>query len=245
MGEPLYHAKWIKLWADGANIQYKTGAGNWVDVISFNSMAAHDIEYRVKPGANEPWKPKDEENYFFINASGQVDTDNWFYNNAIDENRFDFGNCFRTKKEAEAAAERVKDALKGVLKISAPDAENFQLDGKDAETKALKEELETLQIRCENLHKAKEQLIASHVSVDDVTLTGGEVALIRALRGVKICRVPEYLTSVLCFVSDSRKHTLSSPTPIAFLTESNISEDKAVVAAIKQIKQEQEANREA
>lgn len=41
-----------------------------------------------------------------------------------------FGNCFRTKEEAKDAIPRVKAALKGELKISAPNAENFQLDGK-------------------------------------------------------------------------------------------------------------------
>ena len=129
MGEPLYHAKWIKLWADGAKIQYKTGAGNWVDVISFNSMAAHDIEYRIKPEIEEPWKPKYGGSYLFVNSCGVVDEKLW-KSSTVDEIRYENGNCFHLQSDAEAAAERVKAAMKGVLKISAPNAENFQLDDK-------------------------------------------------------------------------------------------------------------------
>lgn len=34
-------------------------------------------------------------------------------NDSIDNNYFDFGNCFKTKEEAEAMAEKIKKLLKG------------------------------------------------------------------------------------------------------------------------------------
>ena len=242
MGEPLYHAKWIKLWADGAKIQYKTDAGNWVDVIAFNSMAMHDIEYRVKP--EEPWKPKDGGSYLFVNSCGNVDEKIWD-SSKLDEKHYENGNCFHLQSDAEAVAEQVKAAMKGVLKISAPNAENFQLDGKDAEIKALKEELETLKIRCENLHKAKEQLISSHVSVDDVTLTGGEVALIRALRKARIKDIPKYAHSVLVYEKEGETRSSVSQLCVAFTTDglaSGIGTEDAIIDALNKIKAERETN---
>ena len=238
MSEPLYHAKWIKLWADGAKIQYKTGAGNWVDVVAFNSMATHDIEYRVKP--EEPWKPKDGERYYYFDQFFKIYNTVFLKGNVIDQDRIAAGNFFCSHE----AAERVIAALKGVLKISAPNAENFQLDGKDAEIKALKEELETLKIRCENLHKAKEQLIASHVSVDDVTLTGGEIALIRALRKVRVrCVFAE--NSYLTYIDDDGKLNSTGGVVAFDVSIFTMKYNEQIRAALKQIKQEQEASNEA
>jgi len=49
MNKPHKHAELIKLWADGAEIQYKPGGkgGNWLD----NEHPTWDccIEYRIKP----------------------------------------------------------------------------------------------------------------------------------------------------------------------------------------------------
>lgn len=86
-------------------------------------------------------------------------------------------------------------------------------------------------------------------SIDGKPLTDGEKALIKALRAVKIARIPEYRTSVLCFPSEDTNtvQVWCSDTPIAFLTSSlgGISKDKAIIAALKQIKAEQEAQDEA
>lgn len=125
--KPHPHAYWIKLWADGVPIEYKA-CGKWIKVTYFN-MAATDVEFRIKPEDNGPWKPKDGGSYLFVNSCGEVDEKIW-ESNKIDEKRYENGNCFHLQSDAEAVAERVKDAMKGVLKISAPNAENFQLDDK-------------------------------------------------------------------------------------------------------------------
>ena len=56
------------------------------------------------------WKPKYNENYYRINGVGEVAGDIW-YNTQIDESFYKFGNCFRTKKEAEAVRDKIKNFL--------------------------------------------------------------------------------------------------------------------------------------
>lgn len=48
MNKPHKHAKWIKAWADGAQIQYKD-ANKWHDYrASIGPSWDEDIEYRIK-----------------------------------------------------------------------------------------------------------------------------------------------------------------------------------------------------
>lgn len=58
------------------------------------------------------WKPKINETYWFITGSNTIMRSVWA-DTFLDNEYFKFGNCFRTREEAEAAAERVKKALKG------------------------------------------------------------------------------------------------------------------------------------
>lgn len=59
------------------------------------------------------WKPKPDEDYYFITSTGKV-LKSGLYSCGIDTFEIlDFGNCFRTRKEAEAMAEKVKKLLKG------------------------------------------------------------------------------------------------------------------------------------
>lgn len=60
----------------------------------------------------EQWKPKKGERYWFIGYYGQIKSFIW-NNDITDINSLDFGNCFRTDKEAMAKAERIKKLLKG------------------------------------------------------------------------------------------------------------------------------------
>ena len=58
----------------------------------------------------ERWKPKNGESYFFISGDGLVNLSDWD-NDVFDNYYYNFGNCFRTKEEAEKALERVKELL--------------------------------------------------------------------------------------------------------------------------------------
>lgn len=60
-----------------------------------------------KPAEPTRWKPEDGEAYHYICNDGDTYISNWNYF-TINQNRFDIGNCFQTKEEAERAAEYLK-----------------------------------------------------------------------------------------------------------------------------------------
>ena len=60
------------------------------------------------------WKPKKEEDYWAVILDTTIiKLDFTWLGSVTDEIRYKLGNCFRTREEAEAAAERVRKALKG------------------------------------------------------------------------------------------------------------------------------------
>lgn len=61
-------------------------------------------------GYEKPW-PQERDRYFYVTEEGEVDF-HVFYRNKFNQRMQDFGNFFRTEEEAEAALERVKQALK-------------------------------------------------------------------------------------------------------------------------------------
>lgn len=58
----------------------------------------------------ERWKPKFNEKYWFVDRNGDVRYNLWTEWDS-DNDKYDFGNCFLTKEEAAAAAEKVKAFL--------------------------------------------------------------------------------------------------------------------------------------
>jgi len=62
---------------------------------------------KEKPKFNEPWKPKLNEEYFFINSSGEIDHSEW-ENWTCEIDRLTFGNMFSTEEEAEKRAKEIK-----------------------------------------------------------------------------------------------------------------------------------------
>ena len=56
------------------------------------------------------WKPKYEDHFYLINTTGEVIEIIWF-NTQFDKLCLEFGNCFRTKEEAEAAKDKIKNLL--------------------------------------------------------------------------------------------------------------------------------------
>lgn len=110
---PRPHAELIKAWADGAKIQVLVG-DEWEDCCSPTWFEAN--KYRIKPEESEKtekWKPNVGDVYFYTTIYGNVNPTEWKKDDAFDNVQYEHGNCFRTHYEAEAAAERVKAALKG------------------------------------------------------------------------------------------------------------------------------------
>lgn len=112
------HYDIICSFANGVKIESKhPEATKWneEDCPEFRSF----MEYRVKEteieaNTAEPWKPRDGDTAFFIGTYGEIYVGCFqTYEPVGDTKRLDFGNCFRTRAEAETACERVRAALKG------------------------------------------------------------------------------------------------------------------------------------
>ena len=77
-----------------------------------------DVEFRLLPFLREfykeiklpRWKPKYKERYYRINWKGAVVETAW-YDTQDEEICYEFGNCFRTKEEAEVARDKIKKML--------------------------------------------------------------------------------------------------------------------------------------
>ena len=54
------------------------------------------------------WKPEKFQKYYYIGGDSSVYDDGWANGSAIDNGRFDIGNCFKTREEAERTIEYLK-----------------------------------------------------------------------------------------------------------------------------------------
>lgn len=56
------------------------------------------------------WKPMKNEEYYYVQGTADLYEEAW-YGGYIDERRFEVGNCFRTREEAQVAAGKMKKLL--------------------------------------------------------------------------------------------------------------------------------------
>jgi len=61
--------------------------------------------------ALKPWKPKTEEQYFFVKDSFYA-SGYWSENDEVDNHNFEIGNCFRTEERAEQIAKKMRLLLR-------------------------------------------------------------------------------------------------------------------------------------
>lgn len=54
------------------------------------------------------WKPEKFQNYYHVGGDGFVYSDTWANGSAVDNGRFEIGNCFKTEEEAKRASEYLK-----------------------------------------------------------------------------------------------------------------------------------------
>ena len=54
------------------------------------------------------WKPEMEQRYYYVCSNGRVSEYVWLGSQRLDYDRFEIGNCFKTKEEAEKAVEYLK-----------------------------------------------------------------------------------------------------------------------------------------
>lgn len=69
------------------------------------------------------WEPKQNDEYWFINAMGQAAKTVWDDNYPLDGQCAEFGNVFRTKQEAERAIEWLK-----AFKVLREDTKGYKMD---------------------------------------------------------------------------------------------------------------------
>lgn len=106
-------------WFPLASALYCRGKGKAQDLceitcttIEFAKICEAVAEYNATDGkGREPRWPQEGDKYFCIAVDGKLDRLT-FDRSEVDRKIQDFGNFFRTKEEAEAALERVKQALK-------------------------------------------------------------------------------------------------------------------------------------
>lgn len=81
--------------------------------------------------SNEPkvWKPKKNEEYYFINTNDCISRDMWDKYNVYGNGRYSIGNCFKTKEEAEFAREKLKVIAE--LKRFAQEHNEYEIDLKN------------------------------------------------------------------------------------------------------------------
>lgn len=60
---------------------------------------------------SERWKPKQGEDYYFVDSAFNVDSESYEEGYVWDEERIESGNCFERKEDAKVAAEKVKALL--------------------------------------------------------------------------------------------------------------------------------------
>lgn len=78
--KPHVHAELIKKWADGAEIQFRSVDGNWLDCQRRGPEWLPDNEYRIKPEETKPvvrWLWTDESGHVSKNLFSEEEIKNY------------------------------------------------------------------------------------------------------------------------------------------------------------------------
>lgn len=189
-------AELIHAYAEGATIQFRIDDDDeWEDIARPTFDEAH-YQYRIKPEetANKQWKPGENEDFWLVGYEGCV-----YFSDALpnlNRKAVANGNCFRTKAEAEDAAERVKAALKGSTDVGSNVGSNVgtnvgspELDGKSLT----------------RIEKNAIRMFRAGVPFPEAecgtwrALSHGKDALIKALRAAKIADIYPYDEAVIVY----------------------------------------------
>lgn len=102
-----YDNRKFKFYKDGLKIKWD-GENDW-DINSTWLMGLVTGEDEI---IKLPWKPKKDERYWTVEEDHLL-KDIWD-NDMMDYSYFKLGNCFRTKEEAEANADRIRKEIMGI-----------------------------------------------------------------------------------------------------------------------------------
>lgn len=70
------------------------------------------------------WRPEKFQNYYHVGGDGFVYSDTWANGSAVDNGRFEIGNCLQTEEEAE----RVREYLKALAVVRGDGTSKFARD---------------------------------------------------------------------------------------------------------------------
>ena len=80
-------------------------AYSWSTIGKFPNILTDWFEEIKEPTR---WKPEKFQKYYYVGGDSFVYDDGWANGSAIDDGRFNIGNCFQTKEEAERVVEYLK-----------------------------------------------------------------------------------------------------------------------------------------
>ena len=120
-GKKVRRKGWIGYWfIEDEKVKIHLKDGN----IKFNNFTQETIantleeDWEVVEEGKKYWEPKKDEKYYYITECGDVDNhlysnclvnDDYLYANwLLERARFNIGNCFKTKEEAEHMVEKLK-----------------------------------------------------------------------------------------------------------------------------------------
>lgn len=105
---PTFKAGDIFIYIEGGNLVHENDnvvAYGWRTLEKFPNIMTDWFEEIKEPTR---WKPEKFQNYYHVGGDGFVYSDTWANGSAVDNGRFDIGNCFKTEEEAERVAEYLK-----------------------------------------------------------------------------------------------------------------------------------------
>ena len=107
-GLPTFKAGEIFYLSDAGNLLRESdniAAYSWTTLDKFPNILADWFE---EVNESTRWKPEKFQNYYHVGGDGFVYSDTWANGSAVDNGRFEIGNCFKTEEEAKRAVEYLK-----------------------------------------------------------------------------------------------------------------------------------------
>lgn len=105
---PTFKAGDIFILIDSGSLIHESDgvmAYSWSTIDKFPNILTDWFEEIKEPTR---WKPEMNQQYYYIGGDSFVYDDTWVNDSAVDNGRFEIGNCFKTKEEAEQVVEYLK-----------------------------------------------------------------------------------------------------------------------------------------
>lgn len=101
----------LNYYGDDTSVYYYISPNREIShVCTERNPVYHFIKEFYKEIELPKWKPKYKERYYRMDWHGKVVDDTW-YGTRDEKICYEFGNCFRTKEEAEAARDKIQKVL--------------------------------------------------------------------------------------------------------------------------------------